>query len=503
MLIKQELNEEIYDYTVRKHYPKYAPRSRDGIIMVAFLMAIIYPTTTGMESSIIGTINSLQQYTDYFNLNDHTLGLNSAATWIGYFLSCPFIQQFCDYFGRKRTIFLSVWIMLLGIALAAGAQNTAMFVMGRIIIGLSAGCMAGGSNTLIGELSPPHLRGIIMGLYHSAYYVGALIASGITYGTRDMQNEYSWRIPTMTQIIPVILCLFMMIFCPESPRWLVLKGRTCQAKEIIYVLEEDQEKTEELIKEIQNSLVVERITSKSKGVYRAQIKTKANLHRMLICLSLALMCELAGSSIATYYFSILLNSAGVTDVKTQLQVAIIRSSFCFVCALTGCYTFDIIGRKVQALISMAGIIVCMFILGALVKVYGESDNNSGKYGAIAMMFMFSGFYAYCFTPLLSLYPLEVYPNASRLAGITVFNLCDYSAGIFGTFMLPIGMSNMGWKFYILTAAYDFLFIPVIYFTWVETKNMKLEDIPKLFGETADVLVTTELVDSKDQSDLKV
>lgn len=474
-----------------KLFSNYVPKTRFGLLFAAMLMAIVYPSTTGMESSIIGTINSLPQYKSYFNINNKTLGLNSAATWIGYFISTPFIQQLCDYLGRKKTIFMSVWIMCLGIGLSSGAVNTTMFVIGRIIIGLAAGCMAGGSNTLVGEMSPPNMRGFLMGLYHSSYYIGSLIASGITYGTRNRKDNWSWRIPLLTQLIPVICCLILVLFCPESPRWLMLKGHKTRAEEILYILnDQNAEKTESLIVEIEYSLVKEKELSRQHGVYARQFKSKANLQRMFISLSLALMCELAGSSVATYYFSILLESAGVTSVKTQLKVAIIRSAWCFVCALTGCATFDTFGRKKQAFFSMCGIIVCMFILGGLIKQYGKTENTSGQYGAIAMMFLFSGFYSYAFTPLLSIYSTEIYSNAARLAGVTIFHFFDYSAGIFGTFMLPIGMSNMGWKFYVLNASYDLVFLPMIYFAWVETKNMPLEEIPTLFGEAG---VVTDLV----------
>lgn len=495
-----------YDYSQRKYLSKLMPKSQAGAIAITVAMAIVYPSTTGMESSIIGTVNSLDQYTEYFNINDKTLGLNSASTWIGYLLACPFVQQVCDYFGRKKTILAAVLIMYVGVALASAAQNTAMFVIGRIIIGIAGGLFGGAANSLVSELSPPKRRGMIVGIYHSCYYVGALIASGVTFATRFRPDEWAWRIPTLIQLVPVTVCLMIIPITPESPRWLILKGRDDHAREIFYVLNGgDIEKTEDVVASVKLEIEVEK-ASNTKGVYLRQFQTKPNLRRLAICMTLAWACELSGSSIATYYFSILLDSAGVTDVTTQLEVSIIRSAFCFVLALFGCYMFDILGRKKQALISMTGIIVFMFILGALVKVYGPSDNTSGQYGAIAMMFLFSGAYSFCFTPMLSLYPPEIFSNSSRLAGITIYHIFNYSTGLFCTFMLPIGMSNMGWKFYILTASYDVLFLPIIYFIWVETKQLSLEEIPVLFEGKKDLKTVQEVEsfsDSMKKNDAKV
>lgn len=479
---------EQFDYYKRQHLSPLVPRTKKAMLFCTICVATIEPITTAMESSIMGSINSLPQYKKYFNINNGTLGLNSAAIWIGLILTLPFIQQMADGFGRRKTIFISLGLMVVGIILTACSVHSAMFVIGRIILGMSSGIFGSSASVLVAEVSPPHQRGLILGLFHSFYYAGSMISSGVTYGTRNMQSNWSWRIPLIIQIIPTILCFSAIMFAPESPRWLVMHGKADEAKEIFYILEGDNaERADELVEEVLQSIAKENKFSQGLGLWKRQFKLKSNWHRAFILLNLGNLAELGGSNIATYYFNILLNSAGVKDVTTQLQVAIIRAAFCLVCALFGCWTFDIIGRKKQALISTTGLIVCLFILGGLIKKYGDSDNIHGKYGSIAMMFMFTGFYSYCYSPMLYLYPPELYTNPNRVVGNTILKACDYGSGLFATFMLPIGMSNMGWKFYILTGGYDIIFLPCIAFLWVETKGLPLEKVCELFGDNAEEL----------------
>ncbi|KAG7726075.1 hypothetical protein KL948_004810 [Ogataea haglerorum] len=475
-----------YDYSQRRYLSRFVPTSRLGMLLIVVAVAVVEPATTGMESAIMGSINSLPQYKAYFSLTSTNIGLNSASKRIGSILSLPFLQKTSDGIGRRMTILCAIVLMVIGIAISAASVNMAMFIIGRIFLGLAAGLINCSASVLVAEICPLEIRGWVLGLFHSCYYIGSLIASGVTYGSRDLQSNWSWRIPTIIQVVPSLTCASLVLFTPESPRWLVMKGRVDEAREIFYTLQRnDAGSADFMVAEVERSLREEAAASKGYGVWRRQLHSRAYWKRAFIMLNIGLLCELGGSNIATYYFTILLEQIGVKDAKTQLKVNMVRSAWCLVCALIGCYTFDIIGRKRQAFLATTGLIECLFILGGLIKKYGGSDDKSGGYAAIAMVFMFTGFYSYCYTPITSVYPPELYPSPTRVVGNTIMRGCDYSAGLFATFMLPIGMSNLGWKFYMLTGGYDIIFLPLIAFVWVETNGVPLEKICELFGEVSE------------------
>ena len=178
-----------FDYSKRQHLSPLVPTSRVGLICCIIMVSIIEPVTTAMESSIMGSINSLKEYKHYFNINNGTVGLNSAAIWIGLIITLPFVQQMSDGLGRRKTIFCSLGIMVVGVILTACSINTAMFVIGRIILGMSSGIFGSSASVLVAEISPPKHRGVILGMFHSFYYAGSMISSGITYGTRNMKSN--------------------------------------------------------------------------------------------------------------------------------------------------------------------------------------------------------------------------------------------------------------------------------------------------------------------------
>jgi hypothetical protein len=123
-----------------------------------------------------------------------------------------------------------------------------------------------------------------------------------------------------------------------------------------------------------------------------------------------------------------------------------------------------------------------------VKMYGVSDNKSGQYATIFWMFLFNGFYNFCFTPLNCLYPTEIFPFKVRAAGTTFFKFWNCGFGLFAAFILPIAMDNIGWKYYMINASYNVLFLPIIWYVWVETKNITLEEVAEKFGDAPDVVI---------------
>lgn len=464
-------------------YPRLAPRSRWGLLAVAACVAVVNPTTNGYDASMMGSILALDQYKDKFSISPETSGLNNGSMFIGMFLAVPFVQYFSDYFGRKKAIFIGTSITIIAIIIMLTSNVIGQFIFGRVLYGFGSGISAGAAPTLVSELCPAHLRSRILGAYHSCYYVGALLASGVTFGSRNINGDWSWRLPILVLIAPTLLCIASLYFCPESPRWLVMNRMMMPARDVWLSLENgDEVITEASVREVSKSISAELSIYSDSSAWKEMFSSKANLRRILIMCSLGLMTELSGSSIGTFYFTTILEQAGVKDSSTQLQVGIIRFVYCLFWSVVGCMTFDLFGRKPQALMSMLGIIISMFLLGALVKLYGTSDRNSGQYAAIAMMFISGGAYSWCFTPLMCIYPAEIFPNRTRALGAACFLFFDNAAGIFSTFMLPIGMSTMNYKFYMLTGAYDILFLPLIQWLWVETKKVPLEEVANLFGD---------------------
>ncbi|PMB71783.1 Lactose permease [Beauveria bassiana] len=114
-----------------------------------------------------------------------------------------------------------------------------------------------------------------------------------------------------------------------------------------------------------------------------------------------------------------------------------------------------------------------------------ADNKIGAsqvlvYGNVAVMFLFQGFYSIAWTPLLTLYPPEVMPYATRANGNALSSFVLNGLALLLVFVMPIGLDRIGWKMYMINGSWDIIVLALIAVFWVETKGKTLEEIDALF-----------------------
>jgi MFS family permease len=419
-----------------------------GIILIIFQMSLTPQQTLGFDASVMNNLNILPSYTEYFSLNTTTTGLLTAGGWMGNMLSCFLMQPVADHFGRKKALLLSAAVCTIGIILQAAAQNIGMFVVARIIVGLGAMLSSAAAPALLAELLPASNRGFVLGFFFSCFYVGSLLAAIVAYGSGNILSTWAWRLPSLLQIIPSLLSLCLLPLLPESPRWLISQGQNEHAREVLMVAagltDIMHEKVERTFGEIEIAIAEEKV--KYPGNPWIEIcKGAANQKRLAILIIFAFMTELLGNFVVSFYLGNILTQAGVTNSNTQLQINVALNCFCFAVAVLGSYLLDVVGRRAQTLGGISGMIVCLYILGGLIKskcsqsklrhmrltfilAYGTSDNKSGIYGTIAVIFLFQGCYSISITPLTALYPTEISQYKLRTTGIAIYRFLECGMG---------------------------------------------------------------------------
>jgi len=330
-------------------------------------------------------LNILPSYTDYFSLTTTTLALNTSAVWLGGCLAGMFFGLVTDYLGRKNAMLIAALLTIFAAILQAASQNVPMFVISRILIGLGMNGSATAGPVYIAETLKPQWRGWGLGLFFDFYYIGGLISAGVTYGTARMQSTWAWRLPSALQGLFSILCIVILPFIPESPRWLIHKGRNEEAMEAIALACADGNKDDPIVQvqyqEIIDTLAWEKEQGETLSLLQT-VKTPSARKRMMLSLSVAVFTMLSGNNIISYYLGTMLTNAGITDSTTQLEIVslfwrvegrialtfgqnIILNAWCLVICLFGTSLLDILGRKSLALWSTGLLTIFIFMIGGL------------------------------------------------------------------------------------------------------------------------------------------
>ena len=401
---------------------------------------------------MLNGLNILPSYTDYFHLNAATTGLNTASVFIGGFFGPLFSGVMADRLGRRPAIFWGSCITLVGVLLQTAAQNIAMFVVARIVLGFGSAVSGIAAGVYLSETFASRWRAWGVGLLNDFYYVGALIAAGLTLGTGQWQSTWAWRCPSLIQGIFSILSIIILPFIPESPRWLVSNGHLGAARVAIAQTNSNGDISDPVAltvyKQIIDTLSFEKSEHGQIMTPKQIVKNKVARKRLLIGMSPGPFSCVAGNIIASYYLGAELDTAGITNRNDQLKANVVLNVWCLFCALAGTHLLANWGRKPTAILSEVLLVICLFVIGGLSKIYADNPDGASTslvYGDVAVMFLFQGFYSIAWTPLLYLYPPEVMNYAIRANGLAFSQLMLNSLAVLLVFIMPIGLNNIGWK----------------------------------------------------------
>lgn len=152
------------------------------------------------------------------------LGFINAIYWLGTGISYPIAAWVANRYGRKAGVYIGYMFLAVGVA-AVGSNNHVAFIISRFLVGCASAWFGNSVPLLINEISYPTHRGITNALFMCGWYVGGIVAAFVTFGTRNMQSNWAWRIPTILQVLIPCIALPGFLLAPESPRWLISVDR--------------------------------------------------------------------------------------------------------------------------------------------------------------------------------------------------------------------------------------------------------------------------------------
>jgi len=311
---------------------------------------------------------------------------------------------------------------------------------------------------------------IMEGIFISA---GITLPNWISFGTfKAWQGSTQWRV---TLILPVVLSIFAipwLFFMPESPRWLILKGRVAEARNVISAIMDKSPEDELVLAEVNHIQSQLDITS---GGFKSFFKYSPErpLHRAIIATAAQSMTQWCGVSAMISYTGIVFNDLGFKGTRGHLIGAGFTTTFT-IAAFIPLFLVDRVGRRVLFLTSAGGMCVSMAVLA------GTAGRPELASAALTFMFLFAVSYAIGFLGLPFLYGSEIAPIRLRVP-ISAISVTGQWLGQFVVGQItPPGMANLSSRYWIIWAVFNATFIPLIYFFFPETKGKGLEDIDELF-----------------------
>ncbi|KAF4125463.1 Sugar transporter [Geosmithia morbida] len=428
-------------------------------------------------------LQTLPQWKEYFNHPAGTLlGLVNASQSIGGVLGLPIVGIISDKLGRKPVLVSGILIVCVGAAIQAASVNYAMFIVARIIVGLGGMFVVQPSPILIAELSYPTHRGKYTSAYWTMYYLGAILASWTTFGTQAHSGSISWRLPSALQAGFPLVQLASIWYLPESPRWLIAQDRTAEAAEVLCRYHDPTTPDSPLVSR-ELAEIVQMIQSEKEAAnmgWSALVNTSGNRKRTLIAVCTGLFAQWNGIAVVSYYLTLVLDSIGITDTFTQTLINGLLQIFNFGAALSAAFLVDRVGRRTLFLWSGIGMLISYVVWTACSAVNTQTGSTSAGIVVVVCLFTYYFHYDIAWTPLLFGYPTEIFPYALRSKGLALEMFVMYGSLVISAFTNPIGIDNIGWRYYIVFCVLLLAMFLVTYFLFPETKGHSLEEIARIF-----------------------
>jgi sugar porter (SP) family MFS transporter len=428
----------------------------------------------GYDQGVMSGIISSPVFNDYFpETRDATMqGLVTAIYEIGCLIGAVFILAMGDLLGRRRAIIIGGIIMILGTIIQVtpmkGHGQLAQFIIGRIVTGVGNGINTSTVPTYQAECSKTSNRGLLICIEGGIIAFGSLIAYWIDYGASYGPDDLVWRFPIAFQIIFALIFSTVMIWLPDSPRWLLTHERYEEAERTIAALrgyEIDSEETKAERDMILDSIRASGFAGQKSTPVKALFTNGKTQHfrRMLLGASSQFMQQVGGCNAVIYYFPILFqNSIGETHNMAMLLGGvnmIVYSAF----ATVSWFIIERVGRRKLFLWGTAGQMLSMVLTFACLI----PGTPSAAKGAAVGLFTYIASFGATWLPLPWLYPAEISPIKTRAKANAVSTCTNWLFNFFIVMITPIMIDRIGWGTYLFFAVVNGCFFPVLYFFYPE------------------------------------
>ncbi|KAK0869575.1 hypothetical protein LTR48_001024 [Friedmanniomyces endolithicus] len=330
------------------------------------------------------------------------------------------------------------------------------------------------------ETSKSHRRGQMVMIEGSLIVFGVMLSYWIDLGFSFLDpSDVSWRFPIAFQILLAVFIVCFIPGLPESPRWLVLKGREARALEVLAALSdlpEDDPAVQDEFKAVKDT-----VFEMAQGSFSDSFKTNRNrnLHRTILAYVNQMFQQISGINIITYYAATIFhNNIGMSAFMSRLLAALNGTEY-FIASWVAIFTIEKFGRRKLMLFGAAGQALSMAVLAGTTSVPG---NASLGIAAAIFLFVFNSFFAVGWLGMTWLYPAEITPLDIRAPANAISTTANWIFNFMVVMVTPVAFNAIQWKTYLVFAAINAFMVPCVYFFFPETAYRSLEEMDEIFHQ---------------------
>ena len=436
-----------------------------GTILRASCIAALGGMLFGYDTAVIaGTIEYIQPY---FGLSDLELGWTVSSALLGCMLGAAIAGWCGDRYGRKASMFACAILFLLSAVWSGLARSMEELVWARVLGGVGVGAASLLTPIYIAEIAPSKMRGALTTLNQIAILVGIVVVYLVNSQLAQLGDETwrlnaAWRWMFLSGALPSLLYFGLLFFIPESPRWLFMRQRDCEAHQIFAEFGVMPGTGLGNVPSLENS----------KEATWGKIFSPPDRRMVIIGAVLAICPQIAGINIVMYYAPRIFTDAGLA-ASAAVGHSVVIGLTMLLFTLVALILADRVGRRPLLLISSGGMMFSLAGLGLMFERGG-----GGTHALLIMIILYVAFFSIAMGPLVWTVITEIFPNRIRGRAASVCVLLLWITNFLVSQFFPFLLARLGaFTFWLHASAALFAFVFIFLFI-PETKGRSLEDLEK-------------------------
>ncbi|KAI1335976.1 general substrate transporter [Xylariaceae sp. FL0016] len=454
----------------------------------------------GLDSAAIGSLQAMPGFLKVFGYEDPSQpsGYGIDGTFqrligslltLGAFLSSLVAGAFAHFFGRKIALWIACVLNAIACIIQISTTDEAAVYVGRLVLGLANGFLVTFSNIYTAEAAPAHLRAVMVALFSEWVNIGSIIGSAVTNATKARLDKASYQIPLGTLFIVPTFLAAGLLFVPESPRYLLYRGKDDEAKRALQRLRGSSLHPEELELEwveMVNGIEEEKRAAQTVGPLDMFKGTE--LRRTLLCYGVIATQTGAGSWFVISYATYFMIVSGLS-VDEAFKFSVMNTCLGFIGVNVGMYLMrHVMGRRTILMTGAVAQGCAMFGMAVSATV------ANGTLAARSCLIAFSAIYMFSYNAFVgdATYPTATEMVSTRLrswsvgSAISLGYLLAWLAGFCSPYFINPENLNWGAKYGYIWAGSNLCCLVFFYLCVPETKGRTLEEIDELFANRVSV-----------------